>query len=74
MDSFVGVDYFNIESLLSEEEILVRNTVRDFVSQEIIPIIEKCNRESRFPLELLPRMASLGILVQHCLRSMAEQK
>lgn len=61
MDSFVGVDYFNIESLLSEEEILVRNTVRDFVSQEIIPIIEKCNRESRFPLELLPRMASLGI-------------
>ncbi len=61
MDSFVGVDYFNIESLLSEEEILVRDTVRDFVSQEIIPIIEKYNRESKFPLELIPRMASLGI-------------
>lgn len=61
MDSFVGVDYFNIESLLSEEEILVRDTVRDFVSQEIIPIIEKYNRDSKFPLELIPRMASLGI-------------
>ncbi|HMU43165.1 MAG TPA: acyl-CoA dehydrogenase family protein [Ignavibacteriaceae bacterium] len=61
MDSFVGVDYFNIESLLSGEEILVRDTVRDFVSQEIIPIIEKYNRESKFPLELIPRMASLGI-------------
>jgi glutaryl-CoA dehydrogenase len=61
MDSFVGVDYFNLESLLSEEEILVRDTVRDFVSQEIIPIIEKYNRESKFPLELIPRMASLGI-------------
>lgn len=61
MDSFVGVDYFNIELLLSREEILVRDTVRDFVSQEIIPIIEKYNRESKFPLELIPRMASLGI-------------
>jgi len=61
MDSFVGVDYFNIESLLSEEEILVRDTVRDFVSQEIIPIIEKYNRESRFPMNLIPKMAELGI-------------
>lgn len=61
MDSFAGVDYFNIESLLSEEEILVRNTVREFVSQEIIPMIEKYNRESKFPFELIPRMASLGI-------------
>lgn len=61
MDSFSGVDYFNIESLLSEEEILVRNTVRDFVSEEIIPIIERYDRESRFPLELVPKMAKLGI-------------
>lgn len=61
MDSFVGVDYFNIESLLSEEEILIRDTVREFVSQEIIPIIENYNRESKFPFDLIPRMASLGV-------------
>ena len=49
MNKYTGVDYYNMESLLSEEEIMVRNTVRDFVSAEIIPIIEKFNRDSKFP-------------------------
>lgn len=60
-DSFVGVDYYNTDSLLSEEEILVRNTVRDFVSKEVLPIIEEANRNNRFPMELVPKMAELGI-------------
>ncbi len=60
-DSFVGVDYYNTDSLLSEEEILVRNTVRDFVSKEVLLIIEEANRNNRFPMELVPKMAELGI-------------
>jgi glutaryl-CoA dehydrogenase len=62
MQKFQGVDYFNIESLLSEEEIMIRDSVREFVSDEVIPIIEKYNRESRFPMELIPKMAELGLL------------
>lgn len=60
-DTFVGVDYYNTDSLLSEEEILVRNTVRDFVSKEVLLIIEEANRNNRFPMELVPKMAELGI-------------
>ena len=61
MNKFTGVDYYNLESLLSDEEILVQNTVRAFVSAEIIPIIEKYNREAKFPEHLIPQMAKLGL-------------
>lgn len=61
MNKFNGVDYFNVDSLLSEEELMIRNTVREFVSGEVIPIIEEYNRESRFPQQLIPRMAKLGL-------------
>jgi len=61
MSNFKGVDYYNIESLLSPEEIMVRNTVREFVSDWVIPIIEKHNRESTFPIQLVPKMAELGL-------------
>jgi len=59
---FGGVDYYNTESLLSSEEKLIRDTVRDFISQEVIPIIEKHYREGTFPLHLVKRMGGLGIL------------
>lgn len=61
MEKFIGVDYYNIESLLSEEEILVRDSVREFVSDQIIPIIEKYNREGSFPMDLIPKMAELNL-------------
>jgi len=61
MPKFQGVDYYNIESLLSEEEILVRNTVREFVDDHVIPIIEKHNRAGSFPAELIRKMADLGM-------------
>lgn len=61
MEKFKGVDYFNIESLLTEEEILVRNSVREFVEDEVIPIIEKHYREGSFPLELIPKLGELGV-------------
>ena len=61
MNKFSGVDYFNIQSLLSEEEVMIRDSVREFVSEEIIPIIEKYNREGKFPLQLVPKMAEIGL-------------
>jgi glutaryl-CoA dehydrogenase len=62
MGEFTGVDYFDIDSLLTDEERLVRDTVRTFVDREVIPIIEEANREGRFPRELLPGLAELGLL------------
>jgi glutaryl-CoA dehydrogenase len=61
MNKFTGVDYFNTDSLLSSEELMIRDTIRDFVSDEIIPIIEKYNREGQFPMQLIPKMAELGL-------------
>ena len=62
MSKFKGVDYYNIESLLTPEEIMIRDTVREFVSAEVIPIIEKHNRDATFPVQLVPIMAELGLL------------
>ncbi len=62
MVQFGGVDYFNIDSLLTEEEKLVRDTVRDFVSKEVIPIIEKHYREGTFPIHLARKIGELGLL------------
>ena len=59
---FEGADYFDVESLLSEEEVLIRNSVREFVSKEIIPVIETHYRNGTFPIELVPKMAELGLL------------
>jgi glutaryl-CoA dehydrogenase len=61
MVKFQGVDYFDIESLLSEEEILVRDTVREFTDDHILPIIEKHNRAGSFPIDLVSKMADLGM-------------
>lgn len=61
MSKFVGLDYFNIDSLLSEDEIMIRETVREFVSEEIIPIIEEYNRKAQFPMQILPKMAEMGL-------------
>ncbi len=61
MNKFTGTDYFNIESLLNEEEILVRDTVRDFVSEQIIPVIEEYNRKGEFPIHLVGKMAELNL-------------
>jgi glutaryl-CoA dehydrogenase len=61
MTKFSGVDYYDTESLLSEEEILVRNTVREFVDDYVIPVIEKHYREGTFPMPLAKQMAELGM-------------
>jgi glutaryl-CoA dehydrogenase len=57
---FQNVDFLKLDSLLNEDEIMVRNTARAFVEDNLIPIIEDCFREGRFPRELVPLMGELG--------------
>ncbi len=59
---FQGLDFYNIDPLLNEEERMVRDTIRQFVSDKVIPIIEKHNREATFPIHLVPQLDELGVL------------
>src|SRR3990170_3345228 len=62
MPGFPGVDFLNLDSLLNDEERLVRQTARKFVDEEVLPIIEKHNREATFPIHLVPQLGALGFL------------
>jgi glutaryl-CoA dehydrogenase len=57
---FKGVDYLEFDSLLNDDERLVRDTARKFIEDNLVPIIEECNRAGRFPRELVKPMADLG--------------
>jgi glutaryl-CoA dehydrogenase len=59
---FTGVDFLLLDELLSDEERLARETVRAFVSSEFLPRVqEHVRRDGSFPMELVPRMAELGL-------------
>ena len=60
--SFRGVDYFLVDSLFSEEELMVRQTARRFADERILPLIRDCYRDARFPSELIPELGELGFL------------
>ena len=57
---FRGVDFIEFDSLLSEDELLVRDNTRKWVEDNVIPIIEQCNRDGRFPRDLVKPMGELG--------------
>ncbi|HEV2696666.1 MAG TPA: acyl-CoA dehydrogenase family protein, partial [Terriglobales bacterium] len=57
---FRGVDFIEFDSLLTDDERLVRDTARRFIEDNLIPIIEECNRAGRFPRELVKPMGELG--------------
>jgi len=58
---FTGVDFYDLDSLLSEEERAVRDSVRAWVDERLMPVIGACYVEGRFPKELIPSMAELGL-------------
>jgi glutaryl-CoA dehydrogenase len=60
MAKFPGVDYLLIDSQLNEQELMVRQTARQFVDERVIPQIRDCFREGRFPRELIGEMGRLG--------------
>src|SRR6201989_833049 len=57
---FKNVDFIGFDAMLSEDERLVRDTARRFIEDNLIPIIEECNREGRFPRELVKPMGEMG--------------
>ncbi|QQS48223.1 MAG: acyl-CoA dehydrogenase family protein [Acidobacteriota bacterium] len=60
--SAIDLDFFRLDEHLSDEEKLSRQTVRDFVRERVNPIIAECYEEGRFPKELIPEIADLGLL------------
>ena len=59
-DTFAGVDYYNIDDLLTPEQILIRNSVRDWVKKEVSPIIEDACQTATFPKHLLKGLGEVG--------------
>jgi len=60
--AFQGVDFMEIDALLSEEQLLIRDTVRSFVEDNVLPTIEDNYLKGVFPQELIKPMAELGFL------------
>jgi glutaryl-CoA dehydrogenase len=57
----MATDFFDIDGALSEDERAVRDSVRRFVDERVLPVIGQCYVEGRFPRELIPEMAALGL-------------
>jgi len=62
MQPFRGVDYLLVDSLFNEQELLVRQTARQFVEDRLVPVIRDCYRDARFPSELIPELGRMGFL------------
>ena len=60
--AFRGVDYLNIDSMFTEQELMVRQTARRFVDERVVPFARDWFREGRLPSELIPEIAELGFL------------
>ena len=61
MSRYEGVDFYNIEKHLTEEEIMVRDLVRDWVDEKVIPIIEDYYTKGNFPMELISEIGEMGL-------------
>ena len=56
------LDLYGVRSALTEEERLVQDSVARLVDEEVLPVIQRCFEEHRFPRELIPRLAAQGLL------------
>jgi glutaryl-CoA dehydrogenase len=62
MAGYTSVDFLRIDELLSDEEIVARNSVREFVSKEFLPLLqEHIRQDGSFPMQLVPIMGELGL-------------
>ena len=61
MNGFRGVDFYQTDELLSEIERMVRDTVREWVSDKAVPVMDRHFEDGTFPMDLIPEMAELGI-------------
>lgn len=62
MAKFQSVDFLDFDQLLNEEERMVRQTVRNWVEERILPIIEEHYEKGIFPMQVIPEMGELGLL------------
>lgn len=62
MATYESLNYMEFDSLLTDEELMIRDTVREFATEEIIPTLQEANRDEKFPMHLIPRFAELGLL------------
>lgn len=62
MSEYESLNYIDFDSLFTEEELYMRDTVRKFVDSEVIPKLQKAHREETFPAELIPSFGELGLL------------
>ena len=61
MEKFRGVDYYGIEDLLADDERMIRDTVRDWVESEFLPLVTEAHREGTFPTHLIPKLGEMGV-------------
>jgi glutaryl-CoA dehydrogenase len=59
-DLFESPDYYNLDELLTEEQLLVRSAVRDYVKQQVSPIIEDYAQRAEFPSQIIKQLGNLG--------------
>jgi len=62
MARFEGIDFYDLDSLFSEEERMVRDTIRSWVEDRLMPIIGDAYINRKFPTELIPELGELGVL------------
>ena len=77
MEKFRGVDYYGIDELLTEEQRMMRDAVRDWVEAKFLPIVAQHHRDGTFPVELaaiaaspkqtMVPMANHSASARHCL-------
>ena len=61
-EKFQGFDFYDLDSALSEEERMIRDAIREWVEDQVIPIIGEAYYERRFPRALIPDLGELGVL------------
>jgi len=62
MSQFSGTDFYEIDSLLTEDEITIRDTVRAWVEEKFLPLIEDAYDNAYFPKGVIPQVAEMGLL------------
>ena len=61
MDPYKQLDFFALEDQFSEDERMVRDTVRSWVSERFLPLVQEHYEAGTFPMELVPELAELGV-------------
>ena len=58
---FEGIDFYDVDSLLEDEERMIRDTVRQWVEERLVPVIGEAYIARRFPTEIIPELGELGV-------------